>query len=44
MLESVFNNVAGLQACTSIKKETPTQVFSCEHCDIFKNTYSEVHL
>ena len=22
-------------------KETPTQVFSCEYCKIFKNTYFE---
>ena len=44
MLKSLFNKVAGLQAYIFIKKETPTQVFSCEHCEIFKNTYSEVHL
>ena len=25
-------------------KETPTQVFSCQICEIFKNTYSEEHL
>ena len=25
-------------------KETPTQVLSCESYEIFKNTYSEVHL
>ena len=25
-------------------KKTPTQVFSCEHCKIFKNTYFEEHL
>ena len=24
--------------CNFIKKETPTQVFSCEFCEIFKNT------
>ena len=23
---------------------TPTQVFSCEYCEIFKNTYLEEHL
>ena len=23
-----------------IKKETPTQVFSCEFCEIFKNSFS----
>ena len=25
-------------------KETPTQVFSFEHCEILKNTFSDVHL
>ena len=27
------------QACSFIKKETLTQVFSCEFCEIFKNTF-----
>ena len=27
------------KACNFIKKETPAQVFSCEFCEIFKNTY-----
>ena len=27
------------EACNFIKKETLAQVFSCEFCDIFKNTY-----
>ena len=27
-----------------IKKETPTQVFSCEYCKIFKNSYFKEHL
>ena len=31
-----FNKVAGLQ--------NPTQMFSCEICEIFKNTYFEGHL
>ena len=44
MLESLFNEAAALQACNFIKKETPTQVFSCEHCEIFRNTYFEKHL
>ena len=30
--------------CNFIKKETPTQVFSCEYCEIFKNTYFEERL
>ena len=25
-------------------KETPTQVFFCEYCKMFKNTYFEKHL
>ena len=33
-----FNKVAG-GACNFIKKETLTQVFSCEFCDISKNTF-----
>ena len=32
------------EGLTFIKEETPTQVFSCEYCEIFKNTYSEKHL
>ena len=32
VLETLFNKVAGL-------KETSTQVFSCENCKIFKNTF-----
>ena len=36
MLGSLFDKVAGL--------ETPTQVFSCEICEIFKNTYSEENI
>ena len=27
------------QACNLVKKETLTQVFSCEFCEIFKNTF-----
>ena len=38
----VFNNVAGLrpEACNFIKKETLVQVFSCEFCEISRNTFS----
>ena len=28
----------------TLSKKTPTQLFSCEHCKIFKNTYFEKHL
>ena len=30
MLGSLFNNVASLQACNFVKKETPTEVFSVD--------------
>ena len=32
------------QFCNMIKKETPTQVLSCEFCEIFKNTFFTGHL
>ena len=38
MLESLFNKVAGLSFVT-LSKKPPTQVFSCEICETFKNTY-----
>ena len=39
VLESLSKKVAGLEARKSIKKETPSQVFSCEYCEIFKNSF-----
>ena len=33
-----------IQACNCIKKETPAHVFSCQYCEIFKNTFFEEHL
>ena len=35
-----LNKIAGM-ACNFIKKETLTRVFSCEFCEITKNTFSE---
>ena len=35
---SFFNKVAG-KACNFIKKESLTQVFSCEFCEISKNNF-----
>ena len=35
MLESLFNKVAGFQACNFIKKTT-TRMFPCEYCKNFK--------
>ena len=34
--ESPFNKVA---VCIFIKKETPIQLFSCEYCEILKNSF-----
>ena len=33
-----------LQACNFNKKETLTQVYSCEFCEIYKNTFFTEHL
>ena len=41
VLESLFDK--GLHACNFIKKRIQ-QLFSCEYCEIFKNTYFEKHL
>ena len=38
-----FNKVAGL-ACSFMKQETLTQVFSCDFCQISKNTFFTEHL
>ena len=32
------------QVCNFIKKETPTQVFSCEFYEIFKDNFLTEHL
>ena len=39
MLESPVNKVAGLKVCIFIKKETQTQLFSCENCEILNNSF-----
>ena len=42
-----FTNFTGKHLCWIIffyEKENPTQVFSCEICEIFKNIYFEEHL
>ena len=43
MLQSLFNKVAGLGLQIYLK-EIQTQLFSCEYCEIFLNTYSVEHL
>ena len=35
-MASLFNKVESLQACNFI---TPTQMFSCEYCETFKNSF-----
>ena len=42
MLESLFWQ--SYKACNFIKEDTPTQVFSCEYWEIFKNIFSEEQL
>ena len=39
MLAPLFNNNGGLQPCNFIEKKTPTQAFSCEYCEIFKDSF-----
>ena len=35
----VLNGTLRHEGCNFLKKETLTQVFSCEFCEIFKNTF-----
>ena len=45
MCQSIFfNKFAGLRHATLLEKDTQAQVFSCEFCEIFKNTYLTEHL
>ena len=37
--QSLFIKVAVLTGCNFIKKETPTQVFSCKYCEILRNSF-----
>ena len=39
VLESLFNKVTGLMARNFIKKEKPTQVFSCEYHKMFEKSF-----
>ena len=38
--QGLYFNKAEDQACNFIKIETPAKVFSCEFCEISKNTFS----
>ena len=44
MLESLFIIKVHARGSATLLKETPTQVFSCEYCDIFKNSFLIEHL
>ena len=39
VLESLFNKATGLMAFNFIKKEAPSQVFSCEYHKMFENSF-----
>ena len=39
-----FNKVAGLRSATLFKKKILAQVFSCQFCEIFMNTFFTEHL
>ena len=43
VLDSVFNQVTGLQVCKFIKRDSNKGVFN-ENCEIFKNAYFEENL
>ena len=40
----LFDQPFLLRRPATLKKETPTQMFSCKYRKIFKSTYSEEHL
>ena len=44
MLESLFITKVHARGSATLLKETPTQVFSCEYCEIFKNSFLIEHL
>ena len=39
VVESLFNKAGALKIWIFIKKRIPTQVFSCEYCEIFTNSF-----
>ena len=41
---SFFNKVAGLRSAILLKKETLVQMFSCEFCELSRNTFFTEHL
>ena len=43
VLESLFSKVTGVMACKFLKKDTPTQVFSCEYHKMSKKSFFTEH-
>ena len=43
MSKSLLNKVAG-DPTTSLKIDSTSDDFSCEYCEIYKNTYFQEHL
>ena len=43
MLEYLLTKWQGFRSATLLK-ETPTQMLSCEYCEIFKNNFFAEHL
>ena len=41
--KTILKNIS-TTASNVIEKETPTQLFSCEFCELFKKTYFREHL
>ena len=44
VLESLFKKLQTFRSGTLLKRDFIKKVFSCEYCEIFKNTYFEEHL
>ena len=44
MLESVFNKIVGVQVYNFIKRRLQHSCFSCEHSEMFKNTFLKEYL
>ena len=44
VLESIVDKIASLIACIFIEKDTPTQIFFCDYCEIIENSFFIEHL
>ena len=43
-LADIFQNRLSSRPTILLKNETPTKVFSCQHCEMFKNSFFIKHL